>query len=280
MPFTEVRKVWRNTTQEMCGTSGFFEQFFPLVREINRKLPPAERLRVLAGDPPINWDEVKSFQDYRKFDRKASIASVMEKEVLSKHRKALMLFGTFHLFHSGDDAVALYEKDYPNVTFIISDLGEFDADASPPSGSPFSTWSTPSLAGTKGTWLGALQLSRFFPSPIFIDQDCNVRNEFDKDLQKPMADLVDAILYLGPQSLRPKEQMPADVALDADYVTELLRRETIAGFPGDRTRTLTEWSQQIVNSAKSPLFAAPIPPDLNRLAKNCLDRKSRGNRPQ
>ena len=29
VPFTEVRKVWRNTTQPMCGTSGFFEEFFP-----------------------------------------------------------------------------------------------------------------------------------------------------------------------------------------------------------------------------------------------------------
>ena len=32
--FTEVRKVWRNTTVSMCGTSGFYEQFFPLVRSI------------------------------------------------------------------------------------------------------------------------------------------------------------------------------------------------------------------------------------------------------
>lgn len=40
VPFTEVRKVWRNTTQPMCGISGFFEQFFPLVRAINQKLPP------------------------------------------------------------------------------------------------------------------------------------------------------------------------------------------------------------------------------------------------
>ena len=30
VPFTEVRKVWRNTTQPCgCGTSGFFEQLFP-----------------------------------------------------------------------------------------------------------------------------------------------------------------------------------------------------------------------------------------------------------
>jgi hypothetical protein len=28
VPFTEVQKVWRNTTQPMCGMSGFFGQFF------------------------------------------------------------------------------------------------------------------------------------------------------------------------------------------------------------------------------------------------------------
>jgi hypothetical protein len=117
VPFTEVQKVWRNTTQPMCGTSGFFEQFFPLVRAINQKLPPGKRLRVLAGDPPVDWDLVKSRQDMMKFsDRNASIASVMEKEVFSKHRKALMLFGTFHLMHGVGTAVTIYEKAYPNRT--------------------------------------------------------------------------------------------------------------------------------------------------------------------
>ena len=86
VPFTEVRKVWRNTTQPMCGMSGFFEQFFPLVRAINQKLPPGKRLRVLAGDPPIDWDQVKTLQDVKKHsNRTASIVSVMEEEVLSKH---------------------------------------------------------------------------------------------------------------------------------------------------------------------------------------------------
>src|ERR1700731_2966652 len=90
VPFTEVRKVWRNTTGQMCGTSGFFEQFFPLVRAINQKLPPGKRLRVLAGDSPIDWDQIKSFQDILKsVHRDTDIASVMEKEILSKHRKAL-----------------------------------------------------------------------------------------------------------------------------------------------------------------------------------------------
>jgi hypothetical protein len=96
-PFTEVRKVWRNTKQSMCGRSGFFEQFFPLVRAVNQKLTPTKRLRVLAGDPPIDWDHVKTSEDGMKFfDREPSIVSVMEKEVLSKHRKALMLYGSWY----------------------------------------------------------------------------------------------------------------------------------------------------------------------------------------
>jgi hypothetical protein len=100
VPFTEVRKVWRNTTQLMCSYSAFYEQFFPLVRAINQRLPQTKRIRVLAGDPPIDWDHVKTANDAgRYFARDESIASVMEKEVLARHRRALMLFGTFHLMH-------------------------------------------------------------------------------------------------------------------------------------------------------------------------------------
>jgi hypothetical protein len=93
---------------------------------------------------------------------------VMEKEVLAKHRKALMLFGTFHLFHGqaesgmSRNAVSIYEKDYPNVTFVISDLVRFNADSLALPGSPFAAWPIPSIARAKGTWLGALDSAHFF----------------------------------------------------------------------------------------------------------------------
>jgi hypothetical protein len=287
VPFTEVREVWRNTTQQMCGMSGFFEQFFPLVRAINQKLPPGKRLRVLAGDPPIDWNQVKSAQDIAKFsDRDVNIASVMEKEVLLKHRKALMLFGEFHLLHGGGvstgNAVTIYEKDYPNRTFVISELGDFDTNLSVLSSSPFATWPVPSLARAKGTWLGALDLGHFFPPTIWTDKDCNVYNEFPKNEQKPMADLVDAFLYLGPQDLRLAEPMPADIALDADYMKESQRRMALAGIPG--TGTLKDLDQQIVNGAESPVFVVPKLEDLKAyfpfIKQNCLDRNSRSTQPQ
>ena len=280
VPFTDVRKVWRNTTQPACGTCGFFEELFPQVRAINQKLPPAKRLRVLAGDPAIDWDQAKTFQDVLKFaNRNASIASVIEKEVLSKHRKALMLFGTMHLMHGTRSAVSIYEKDYPNLTFVISDLALFDMNSPDRSTSPFATWPIPSIARTKGTWLGALDLGYFFPPPFIIDKDCNLHNEFPQDLQKPMADLVDAFLYLGPQDLRLREKMPADIALDVDYRTELLRREAL--FPGAPTgTTLKELNQQILNEAENPIFIVPAPPDPKPVVQDCLEHKNRGRTPQ
>jgi hypothetical protein len=204
----------------------------------------------------------------------------VEKEVLSKHRKALMLFGTFHLMHAMS-AVSIFEKDRPNVAFVISDLGIFDTELSTLSASPFASWPVPSLARTKGTWLGALDLTHFLPAPFRFDKDCNAHNELPKELQKPMENLVDAFLYLGPQDLRLREKIPADIALDEDYVRELQRRMILLGFPGAGTR-LAEFNQQIVKSAEAPLLSLPKgpPPDLGAFREKCLERKSRDNAPQ
>jgi hypothetical protein len=98
--------------------------------------------------------------------------------------------------------VSIREKDHPNLTFVISDLGAFDTDLPALSGSPLAPWPIPSLARAKGTWLGALDLVHVLPPPTRIDHDCNAHHECAKEFQKPMEDLVDAFLYLGPQDLR------------------------------------------------------------------------------
>jgi hypothetical protein len=131
-------------------------------------------------------------------------------------------------------AVSIFEKDYPNLTFVISDLGFFDTDMPAPPGSPFATWPVPSLARAKGTWLGALDLGHFLPPPTLIDEACNVHRDFPTELQKPMEDLVDAFLYIGPQDLRLRDQMPADIALDIDYRLELQRRDLCQDFLDQR----------------------------------------------
>jgi hypothetical protein len=266
----------------MCGASGFYEQLFPLVRSLNQHLPAASRLRVVAADPPIDWNKIRSYDDLRPFfDRDGSIASVMEREVLSKHRKALMLFGIFHLLHGGGpgegDAVTRYERYYPGRTFVIAGgfgyygaNGESLADMNAPGG----VW--PSLVRTKNSRLGSLGLDSFFASPIWTDDACNVSEAFGSNSSKAIADQLDAFLYLGPQRSLLTEPLPADIALDRTYRSEWLRRMKLVGLPAPAT--LEELNAQIVARAGKPL-AAPaarhsVSPEMKlKIRQDCLSRK-------
>lgn len=285
--FTEVQKAWRKSGQPAAGASGFIETLVPLTRALNGKLPPAKRLRVLGGEPAVDWDQIKGMEDViRLVHRDASIASVMEKEVLAKHRKALMLFGAFHLMHGGGgSAVSRYEQDYPNVTFIVSELGYFDTDLALLTDSKFAKWPIPAVARTKGNWLGALQLNQLMPPGNMVhEEDCSVHHEFPKVFQRPMEEFVDAFLYLGPQDLRLAEKIPADVALDASYKAEFQRGGMMLGFPNAGNETAAEFEAEIVKTAENPLFAVPkqvIDPKMDeQMRQGCLERKKKSGKAQ
>ncbi len=281
--FTEVQHVWRDTTvQQMCGSSGFYEQLYPLVRSLNQRLPAASRLRIVAADPPIDWSEIRSYQDLTPFfDRDGSIASVMESEVLSKHRKALMLFGVFHLLHGGGpgqgDAVTRYERHYPGRTFVvISDPGYYGTGDEPlvNANAPSGVW--PSLLRTKNSKLGSLSLDSFISSPLTTDQDCNVIDAFAGTPAKTIADQIDAVLYLGPQESSLAEPLPADIALDRAYRAEWLRRMKLVGLPGPST--LEEMDAQIVANAAHPVLThaprEPVSQEMKlRIRQGCLSTK-------
>lgn len=283
IPFTEVQHVWRDTTvQQMCGASGFYEQLFPLVRSLNRRLPVTSRLRVVAADPPIDWSKIRSYDDLRPFfDRDGNIASVMEAEVLSKRRKALMLFGIAHLVHGGGpgegDAVTRYERHYPGRTFVISEFWDYDVSKEPLDSisAPGGVW--PSLLRTQNSRLGSLSLDAFMKSPLTTDQDCNVREAFPADLSKTVADKIDAFLYLGPQKESLTEPLPADIALDRTYRSEWLRRMKLVGMPGPST--LEELDAQIIASAgnkpnAAPFSRQPFSQEMKAsIRQSCLDSK-------
>ena len=246
--------------------------FFPVVRAVNQKVPPDKRIRVLAGDTPIDWDVVKSLKDTMKLPKRdVTAASVLEKEVLSKHRKALMLFGTYHLLHGvRDDAVGIVEVDYPGVVFVISDLGIFGSNFQTPSSSPFASWPLPSLARTTGTWLGSTDLGQFLIEPIFF-QGCEFRRVVPKEYQRPVAELVDAFIYLGPPDLSLNEQWPIDIAIDDNYRKELTRRDLLMGMPEG-----SHWShgfeQEAAGGSENP-FPLFTQPDLKAMKKACLEGK-------
>jgi len=290
VPLPEVRKVWRNTTQTMCGLSGFYEEFFPLVRRINQALPPEKKMRVLACDPPIDWSEIKSPADYghgQYLRRDISIASVIEKEVLSKHLKALMLFGTAHLYHVGNTAVGLYEKDYPGVTLVIAEhtgFGNWSPLEKYNSGfeTRMASWPLPSLVPEiQGTWLADLLDMTHSTGNIFFGVPDSGKlptgptpakgtfSETPEEAEGPLSKMVDAYLYLGPRDSLLNEPTPAEILLDKEYMAELQRRTAVIGdrLMGDQTDPT-----KIVERDANPFFYDPD--ELNNLPMMLPDAPS------
>jgi hypothetical protein len=244
VPLSEARQVWRNTTQPMCGLSSFYEQLFPLVRRINQKLLPVHRMRMLAGDPAVDWSKVRDPKDVPLGVRNESMATVMKKEVLSKHRKALMLIGTFHLLHNAStagrlpSAVELYEQHYPGLTLVIVEHAGFgNWTALTKYNDEFEarmvSWPIPTLVKTiRGTWLADLLDMTYSPGVIqerLIHGPSGDQRRVVPVVFKGFSKRVDAYLYLGPRDLQLMEPRPAEISDDKDYIAELEKRAKLLG---------------------------------------------------
>lgn len=154
--------------------------------------------------------------------RDQSIAAVMEREVLAKHRKALMLFGISHMRYGINTSVGIYEARYPHSTYVVADYHGFGE------GTPLArfndvlekrmtSWPVPSLVPIEDSWL--------------TDLPCVY---FDENLSR--GDCrgypgVDALLYVGPRDLLLYEPVPAGIALDTAYMSEVRRRAAVTGKP-------------------------------------------------
>jgi hypothetical protein len=220
---SEAQQVWRNTTQPMCSVSAFYAQLFPLVRRVNQTLSPEKRLRVVAGDPPIDWTSVRNASEVTAVlqNRDAHIAAVMAKEVLAKRRKALMLFGMAHLvrgapapdpalaqFTISASAVSRFERNYPGAIFVIGvDYPVIGCGARAGTGPA-------ALAGDTRSW----------PVPALVRA---------KSAASTSLALVDGYLYLGPPDFLLREPRPASVFVDAPFMAELRRRTTLTVGPNN-----------------------------------------------
>lgn len=218
VPIADVRKVWRDTTQPSCGFSSFYETLFALVRRVNQT--SAKKVRVLAGDPPVDWSTVRGPADVERLDRDEHIADVVKTQVLAKNRKALLLFGIRHLVHGDvDNAVQKYERDYPGVTYVVAYHRRFERDNDQLE-ARMASWPVPSLVPFSGTWLGDLDAS-YFPDTEGAPPGTH---------GFPGAD---AYLYLGRRDVLLDEQLNVRSLVDQDYLAELDRRADVLGEPAD-----------------------------------------------
>lgn len=243
VPDATLRKIWQDTTQSHgIWDVPIYEEFFRAVREVNASLSKEKHLRVLLGDPPIDWD---NWDCEQKWDRDAFPAELIKREVIAKKRRALIIYGGMHFLRKPLDFVAtddetliqrdfeaslaaLLENQNENKLFIIwtytygEDIETLQAD--------IKSWNRPSLAKLSGTILGEQDFSFYYPGTKMWKRVNNEVHSFKVQSGQIMEKMFDALLYLGPTSTITESKFPVELCFDSEYVEMRKRRMTLNGM--------------------------------------------------
>ncbi len=242
VPFEEVQKAWRDTVGALGPVSPVYGEFYRAVREANRKLPKQRRLRILLGDPPINWKDVHSREEvglYLPF-RDSFYASVVRYEVLARDHRALLIMGEGHFRRSGgrpgaieNELLMAFVKPYVILSGSNIVRGYEDTD------SRFDSIAPPALIEMKDNWIGSLPAPGRGGSASTWDQTG------------------DAYLYLGPRDRLTVVKNRRSELDGTVYGRELQRRLTI--IFGTAPDFLPKPDQKTEQSAFSRTPAPPPP---------------------
>jgi hypothetical protein len=235
----ELAQLWRFTIGgNVLWDAPVYERFYRTVRAVNWSLPPARRIRVLLGDPPFDHRKARGAADKAyvldaQRQRDAHYAAVVEREVLSKGGRALLIAGANHLLRglrSGDDpegvnAATVLAQRFPGQVYTIDLLVLPPGPQQDPllqrARAAVAGWPRPAVAVLAGTWLGALTQSvePWLNSAAYLaSTPAAVRYGAQAD----------AVLYLGPGEVLTASQADPALYRWGAYPAELQRISRVA----------------------------------------------------
>ena len=244
VPYEQLRRVWRDTTQASAGGDlPINEEFYRAIRDVNRTLPQERKLRVLLGDPPIDWDKIKTRADHRAWieQREWYPAALIELEVLAKQRRALVVYGHGHFQRKNvqgnyenygrltDSIISLVEQATGTHAFIVwrdAGVADIQTDAQ--------TWKPPVIALIKGTTLGATDFGQYFAqnNDRLAIRDGKITAIPKSEWRQLKAEeQFDAVLFLGPPNSIVVSTWTPALCADQAYMKMRLERIALAGLP-------------------------------------------------
>lgn len=245
IPFAMLKHVWQDTTiPSVTNENPYVEDFYRSVRTINAALPKEKRYRVLAGDPPIDWDNVVDAQDLRKWTvrRDTFAANVVESEVVSRGRRALVVYGPGHFPRKevaanydmsnwqAQTMTSLLEAAGVKPFVILADAGKKTVELQ----SDIASWPPMTLTLVRGTVLGAADFTVFNgDNDRFAIRGVDDFVKIPRDQYKPMRmeDQADAILWRGVNPPPIPVLLSKETCADPAYLPMRLRRIALAGLP-------------------------------------------------
>lgn len=255
VPDSILSLCWRETTQVLVWDSPVYKTFFCTVRELNKQLPEKRKVRVLLGDPPIRWENVNTIQDWViQANRDEFAFRLIEKEVLLKARKALIIYGGLHLQKKD------IRGNYGPMPHNRAGLGELIANKYPSKMAAIWTrvntndrnvktlitrtrFKFPALIKTKNSLWGTLGFNEYCDIPINRVQfsgDSIIAVQKNDYRNCQFSKVFDGLLLLSPIE-KLVEPVPFDKLLFKDeiYLREMIRRCSILQHP--ELSQLLEW---------------------------------------
>ena len=229
VPERELRRIWEDTTvADTHWDLPIYEEFFRLVRDINQRTPPGQQIRVLLGDPPIEWEHVATALEHREWVRDMARdrhpAALIELEVLDRGRKGLIYYGFGHLqrrkptrrpdIHSivgyllaSTEArvftiMPAFGHRYHGLVGLQPDIGD---------------WLPGQVSLLRGTVVGAAPWRLFNPIP-------ESKRAGDALAEVTLAEQFDAIVYFGPPEEQGLSELDPARCLDDEWMTMRLGR--------------------------------------------------------
>lgn len=229
----QMQSMWRETEVMFAWNSPVYREFYETVRDINEKRICPHPIRLLLGDPPVDWSLVKTVEDFKRLeDRDVFFAGVVEREVLAKKRRALLISGSLHALRQmpkeegtgfeGPNVVQIIERKHPGTLFTVATVPSEAAAETMKMGAP------PSFRVVRGTDLENADFGMIAPAwtatPVFV----NGKHEWKLDPAKQwprMGKVVDGVLYLGGDDT--KLFPPPEIYLEPVYQQQLRHRAAI-----------------------------------------------------
>lgn len=228
VPYTELRRVWADTVGWFPTVTGIGSiNLYATIREANRTLPPESRIRVWLGEPPIDWAAIKTKEDWMLLvkQRDTHPAGLIEREILAKGKKALVIYGTAHLglYPDYENIRALLDKDHPGALFTVTPyVGYGQKDCAVRFERHIRKWPVPALVSPiRGT---ALEKDIFRKGCNAFVQADTPDAAFEMSGRNNLGLNNDALLYLGPRASLLKGPSDPDIYLDSAYRDEIDRR--------------------------------------------------------
>lgn len=229
VPINELRKVWRESTQSVgrFGEATIYFELLEKIRTVNLSLSENNKIRVLGGDPPIDWKAVNSLEDYNKSNSQRDIypAELAIEYGINRSMKVLVIYAEYHITKiidktaSGHPSITTYVNDrYPGAMKVIAvlDPQEFQLEEQT------KNWPLYSIIDLDMGEICNLPAEKYF-TQLFNKEGRVTLFEGYK-----IKELFDAFLYVGPSSSWKRVDFPKSVFSDDEW-NKLNRRRKILG---------------------------------------------------